>query len=297
MKMRTRFPQAINPARVGKYPATAAAGGGFVWDAVLEYRVWCHPEGGAPDKAVGSDYYYAFASFPEARRFSNEFPGAEEPLALVLQKEYLDEPAPGKYTHVRKRRVAEWPVEFLSRPRRTKNTIPDFLSPTAPENRLDILRGLARGRRMEEPLFMAIRDSDPEFRQTVLNAQASLHEFRSLLLSPGSAEWYPCVKTRLTAGEESAFVWLLVVCDTATGFVASVFEIPPEFEGIRVGDEVTVADVAVMDWMVNKFGTLRGGFSLRYQRSKLPPERRAWFDQHVGVSHYAELGDTVDGGV
>jgi hypothetical protein len=148
MTMRTRFPRAINPERVGKYPATAAAGGGFVWDAVLEYRVWCHPERGAPDKWEGSDYYYAFASFPDALRFSQEYPGAENPLALVLQEEYIDEPAPGKYTHVKKRRVAEWPVEFLSRPRRTKNTIRDFFSPTAPDNRLDILRGLARVRRL-----------------------------------------------------------------------------------------------------------------------------------------------------
>lgn len=141
---RTRLPRAVNPERVGRYPATAYAGGGFVWDAVLEYRVWCHPERGAPDKAEGSDYYYAFASFPDALRFSKGCPGAEEPLALVLQKEYIDELAPGKYTRVKKRRVTEWPVEFLSRPRRTQNTIPDFLSPTAPENRLDILRGLVR---------------------------------------------------------------------------------------------------------------------------------------------------------
>lgn len=149
---------------------------------------------------------------------------------------------------------------------------------------------------MDEPLFMAIRDSDPEFRQTVLDAQASLPNFRGLLRAPGSAECYPCVKTRLTAGKESAFVWLLVVRDTPNGFVGSVFEIPPEFRGIRVGDQVTVADAAVMDWMVNQSGTLQGGFSLRYQRSKLPPERRAWFDQHVGVSQYAEPGAAADSG-
>ena len=115
-----------------------------MWDAVLEYRVWCHPERGAPDKEDGNDYYYVFASYPDALRFSKEFPGAEEPLALVLQKEYIAEPDPGQYVHVKKRRIAEWPVEFLSRPRRTKNTIPDFLSPGAPSNRLDILRGLAQ---------------------------------------------------------------------------------------------------------------------------------------------------------
>lgn len=147
MKKRTRYPRAIDPARVGKYPASGYSGGGYVWDAVLEYRVWCHPERGAPDKNDGNDYYYAFASYPEALRFSKEYPGTEEPLALILQKEYIDEPAPHHYVHVKKRRVTEWPVEFLLRPRRTKDTIPDFLSPNAPRNRLAILRGLARKRR------------------------------------------------------------------------------------------------------------------------------------------------------
>jgi putative acetyltransferase len=144
MKKRTKFPRAIDPARVGKYPAVCGAGGGFVWDAVLEYRVWCHPERGAPDTEDGNDYYYAFASYPEALRFSKKSPGAEEPLALVLQKEHIDEPETGRYVHVKQRRVTEWPVEFLTRPRRTRNTIPDFLSPNAPRNRLAILRGLAK---------------------------------------------------------------------------------------------------------------------------------------------------------
>jgi len=140
----------------------------------------------------------------------------------------------------------------------------------------------------DEPLFMAIRDSDPEVRQTVLDAQRSLNAFRQLLCLPGSADWYPCIKTRLTAGEETAFVWLQVVRDTSLGFEATVFEIPPEFRGIQVGDQVNVSDTEVMDWMVNQSGALIGGFSLRYQRSKLPPERQAWFDQYVGVSEYAE---------
>ena len=117
-----------------------------MWDAVLEYRVWCHPQRGAPDEADGNDYFRAFGSYEDALKFSKRFPGAEEPLALVLQEEYIDEPEPSKYAHVKKRRVTEWPVEFLSRPQRTPRTIPDFLSPTAPKNRLDILRGIAKRR-------------------------------------------------------------------------------------------------------------------------------------------------------
>jgi hypothetical protein len=113
-----------------------------VWDAVLEYRVWSHPERGAPDVDNGNDHYRAFASYEEAREYAEAAVGAEEPLALVLQGEHLDEPAPGEYVHVREPRMTEWPVEFLRRPKRTPRTIPDFLAPDAPSNRLDILRGL-----------------------------------------------------------------------------------------------------------------------------------------------------------
>ena len=121
----------------------AKAGGGFVWDAVLEYRVWCHPERGAADEDGGNDYYRAFASYDEALEFSRATVGAEEPLALVLQEEHIDEPEPGTYDHVTEPRVTEWSVAFLRRPRRTAETIPAFLSPDAPSNRLDILRGVS----------------------------------------------------------------------------------------------------------------------------------------------------------
>lgn len=140
-----RYPPAIDPAKVGTYSAAAKAGGGYVWDAVLEYRVWCYPAEGAEDLDDGGDYYYAFATFDEASEFGEKTRGAQEPLALILQEEYIDEPADGQYIHVRSPRVTEWPVEFLSRPKRNQRTIPDFLSPNAPPNRLDIIRGKANG--------------------------------------------------------------------------------------------------------------------------------------------------------
>ena len=132
------YPAVLDPTLVGTYPADAAAGGGYVWDAVLEYRVWCHPEDGS------DDYYCPFESYNDALAFSKASENAEEPLALILQKEYIDEPEPGCFVHIRKRREAEWPVRFLSRPRRTPRTIPDFIAPDAPTNRLDIIRGLAK---------------------------------------------------------------------------------------------------------------------------------------------------------
>lgn len=135
------FPAAADPEMVGTYPARAHAGGGYVWDEVLEYRVWCLPSRGAEDVAGGDDYFYAFGTYEEARYASEELDGAEEPLALVRQLEYIDEAERGVYRHVTQERVTEWPVAFLSRPQRAERTIPEFLAPDAPPNRLAILRG------------------------------------------------------------------------------------------------------------------------------------------------------------
>jgi putative acetyltransferase len=149
------YPDAVDLSLVGTYSALAKVGGGFVWDDVLEYRVWCHPERGSPDLEDGNDYYYPFGTHAEALAFSQSTEGAEAlafsqstggaeaPLALIRQREYIEEPNPGESLHVKQERITEWAVEHLSRPRRTQNTIPDFLSPNAPANRIDILRGLA----------------------------------------------------------------------------------------------------------------------------------------------------------
>ncbi|RYY79731.1 MAG: GCN5 family acetyltransferase [Moraxellaceae bacterium] len=135
------YPPVLDPKLIGTYPALTKAGGGYVWDAVLEYRVWCHPEQDAPDE--DSDYYYYFDNYEEALLFSEQMAAAEEPLALVLQREYIDEPEPGQYVHFKEERITEWPAAFLSRPQRNERTIPDFMDPNAPTNRLDILRGIA----------------------------------------------------------------------------------------------------------------------------------------------------------
>ncbi|WP_158825195.1 GCN5 family acetyltransferase [Mucilaginibacter lacusdianchii] len=139
----SNYPQVKDTNLIGTYPALVNSGGGYVWDDVLEYRVWCHPDNGAPDIEDGNDYYYVFENYEDALTFSKENIGAELPIALVLQNEYIDEPEDGQYIHIKEHRLTEWPVDLLTRPKRSMDTIPNFLSPNAPRNKLDILRGLA----------------------------------------------------------------------------------------------------------------------------------------------------------
>jgi hypothetical protein len=118
---RPSYPPAVDPARVGTYPALAKSGAGYFYDEVLEYRVWVHhPEG-------GDDTMQAFATYEKALRYSQALPGAEEPLVLVRQRESINEPSPGVFLHDRSERITEWRVEWLAGNQRHPDSIERFL--------------------------------------------------------------------------------------------------------------------------------------------------------------------------
>jgi len=137
-----------------------------------------------------------------------------------------------------------------------------------------------------EPQFMAVPSKDPDFQGTIHKAQETLAEFRGLLAArePGTVA---SLKTTIEDGDNRAFLWLAVESVKDHCFVASVFEIPAEFTNYHVGDQLQVADADVMDWMIIEKGVLCGGYSLRYQRSKLPANERTAFDEYIGVMRYA----------
>ena len=85
------------------------------------------PERGGPDLHDGEDYFHAFETYEDALRVAQATPGAEEPLVLVRQHEHVDEPAPGRFEHVRGERLTEWRVEWLDGSKREPNSIPAFL--------------------------------------------------------------------------------------------------------------------------------------------------------------------------
>lgn len=126
--------------------------------------------------------------------------------------------------------------------------------------------------------------SDPGYQECVANARATLDEFRSML--PRFEPHLCLIKTKLEDGQNSGFVWLFNTTFSSVGFTAELFEVPPSVPLLKAGQVFDVSDADVIDWMINDNGTLYGGYSLRYHRSKLPPEERPMFDEHVGISNY-----------
>jgi putative acetyltransferase len=125
----TRFPLAIDPAAVGTYPVLTRSGGGYFYDDVLEYRVWLHPEQGAERVAGGNDYFAAFAQYERAVAFAKVTAGAEQqPLVLVRQREWIDEPEPGHFVPRKEERITEWQLPWLADGKRGPDSIARFLA-------------------------------------------------------------------------------------------------------------------------------------------------------------------------
>jgi hypothetical protein len=124
----SKFPVAMDPKAVGWYEGFAKSGAGYFYDDILEYRVWVHPHAGGPELEGSDDYFCPFPSYEEALAFSKEMPGAEKPLVLVLQREHINEPEPGKFEHVVCDRITEWQVEWiLEETKREPDSIRKFL--------------------------------------------------------------------------------------------------------------------------------------------------------------------------
>lgn len=122
------FPIAVDVKKVGTYPSMVKSGGGYFYDEVLEYRVWIDPQSGGERLNEGSDYFKAFATYARAKRFSEITKGAEDPLVLVRQFEFVNEPTEGAFEHVVGERLTEWKIEWLTDSKREPNSIAEFLA-------------------------------------------------------------------------------------------------------------------------------------------------------------------------
>ena len=141
-----------------------------------------------------------------------------------------------------------------------------------------------------EPKFMAVGATDPAYQKTIADAQASLDEFDALRQQHAAGSVYANVKCRVEDGENVANLWLAVLESDPDGYFCEVFESPAAFVNHPIGHRVFVPRDGVLDWSVNDDGSLFGGYSIRYQRERLPARERAAFDEHVGVKSYAPSG-------
>lgn len=150
----------------------------------------------------------------------------------------------------------------------------------------------------DEPLFTAISRENAALQAAYAMAARTMPRFIGQVQSGEDALF--SAKLRFRDPDESerlgedrfAFIWLTVtryepeerlLCGT-------FFEVPAAFQKWHhVGQELLFEPEDVFDWMALRNGHLSGGFTLRIARAKLPEEKRAEYDRHIGVSTYEPL--------
>jgi uncharacterized protein YegJ (DUF2314 family) len=146
------------------------------------------------------------------------------------------------------------------------------------------------------PLFMAIKEGDPEIVEAVARARASIPFLLTHFRSRYEYGRY-LVKLRLTDGDEEAFFWALL--DEVDGKTAKarLFELPHEFKSYQAGQTISCPLADLQDWAIIQSGTLVGGFSLRVQRGHIPEDKRRSYDLFSGTISYAPLGEITGASV
>ena len=150
----------------------------------------------------------------------------------------------------------------------------------------------------DEPLFIAISQSDGAFQAAYDRAEATIPQF--IVHIENASDAFRSAKLRFRDPDESErlgedrflFLWLTDVFyyPDDRNFTGMFFEVPPEFQKWhQVGQYYLFNPDQIFDWMVLRQGHLHGGFTLRVTRDKLPEAERESYDRYVGVSVYEPL--------
>jgi len=146
----------------------------------------------------------------------------------------------------------------------------------------------------DEPVFMALKKSDPALSGAAERARATIGRFRELIAGLQGDDVFHSAKLRVRDPERSEaegkdwffYVWVHFVRIDGDGFVGETIRAPTGAPQLEDGQVHRFAESEIYDWMVNDDGRLHGGFSLRVMRTKLPEEQRAAYDRYIGVVSY-----------
>lgn len=151
----------------------------------------------------------------------------------------------------------------------------------------------------EQPLFIAVANSDVEFEEAYAAASRTLPLFNEHLQSDLRA--YFSAKLRFRDPDESErlgedqllFLWLTGVRyhPAERIYSATFFDVPPELQKWHpVGQILKFEGEDIFDWMaLTEDGRLFGGYTLRVSRNKLPESQRADYDKYIGVRVYEPI--------
>jgi uncharacterized protein YegJ (DUF2314 family) len=148
---------------------------------------------------------------------------------------------------------------------------------------------------MNEPQFTSVERKDPELAIAHSRAAGTINDFIGMVSRGTNVSQMAKLRFRdpdlsEQLGEDRFFfLWLnQVVYHTREKLLSGVFfEVPSGFEKWHEpGSRLGFGPEDVFDWMVIEERRMKGGFTVRLHRSRLPVDERPAYDAYIGVKFY-----------
>jgi uncharacterized protein YegJ (DUF2314 family) len=128
--------------------------------------------------------------------------------------------------------------------------------------------------RMQDPVYMVDPD-DPAMQEATRTAQQTLPFFWRQMQNPDENESMFSVKVRLEDGDLAEHFWLAEVEPVGDMVRGKLDNVPNIVRNYKDGQEVTVPNTEISDWMFMRDEKIVGNFTLRTQLNKFPEEKQA----------------------
>ena len=149
------------------------------------------------------------------------------------------------------------------------------------------------------PQFNNINREDVEITKAHALASQTINKFISLVKEQKNVTYMAKLRfidpdlSEKTGKDQFLYIWLTNVFYHEKENILSgeFFEVPSELKKWhQVGQRLGFDGDDVFDWMINDYGKVTGGFTLRVARSRLKTEaEKLEYDQYVGISEFESI--------
>lgn len=125
-----------------------------------------------------------------------------------------------------------------------------------------------------DPLAVVeVANDDPAMQKAIAEARGSVDRFIAALQNPSPTQESFSIKMLVEDGEKGEHMWLFPVEFQDGVFKGQVNNDPADLPNVKFGDERSVSQDQITDWMYMEEGRIAGGYTLRVLIEQAPPEQ------------------------
>lgn len=135
-----------------------------------------------------------------------------------------------------------------------------------------------------EPTMVYVPTEDERMNWAIEKANLTLWYFEESLKSPRNYQNYFSIKVRIMDGEVGEHIWLTDPhFDEDGNLFGIVGNEPIDVKTVTLNQKIGIDRQFISDWMIVEGGRLIGGYTIRAIRDGIPNDKKAEFDQSIGL--------------